>query len=198
MLDFDDNCLVGELGSLPSSARIAFAAATAMRQLCNYERFNGDIQSRKRPREIAAELWADTQRSAVDRPAWSARLEEVMALMPEDDADWVGRALAEDALSSLAYAIRCLLDPVPQEAAWAARCAYEAADQAAIRLLGVQTALPNTEAEILSHELVQRELSRQRHDLILLRAGSFEEVKNKASENELLNEREAESLVSPS
>ena len=72
-----------------------------------------------------------------------------MGLLPAESDDWViGNALADDALSSLAYAIRCSLTPEPQEAAWAARRAYEAADQAAMRVLGVQPGLPNTEAAI--------------------------------------------------
>ena len=64
---------------------------------------------------------------------------------------------------------------------------YEAADQAAIRLLGVQPGLPSAEAEVLSHAIVQREISRQQRDLSLLRSGSLEEVKRKAFEDELLS-----------
>lgn len=188
MLRFDENALVGELSALSRSARIAFSAAAATRQLGSYERFDHDVRSQKRPRELVVELWAAIQSSTVDHAAWSAKLEEVMALLPEDgDNLALEDALAEDALSSLAYAIRCLLNPEPQEAAWAARRAYEAADQAAIRLLGVQPGLPSAEAEVLSHAIVQREISRQQRDLSLLRSGSLEEVKRKAFEDELLS-----------
>lgn len=198
MYSFDENALVGELGALSSRARIAFAAAAATRQLCNYERLahESEADREQRPREIAAQLWTDLRAAAVDRAAWSARLDEVMSLLPEESDDWViGHALADDALSSLAYAIRCLLTPEPQEAAWAARRAYEAADQAAIRVLGVQPGLPNTEATIKSHGFVQRELARQRNDLSLLRADSVAEVQRQAFADELLTEQEAASLV---
>lgn len=198
MYSFDENALTGELGVLSSRARIAFAAAAATRQLVNFERLarESDAGSAQRPREITVQLWTDLQAAAIDRAAWSARLDEVMNLLPEESDDWViGHALADDALSSLAYAIRCLLTPEPQEAAWAARRAYEAADQAAIRVLAVQPGLPNTEAAIKSHGFVQRELARQRSDLSLLRSDSVDEVRRQAFVDELLTEQEAASLV---
>jgi hypothetical protein len=194
MYSFDERALVAELGALPVARRIAFATAAATRQLGSYERYSrrpGGANA-QRPREIAVQLWADIGAAAIDRTAWLARLDEVMGLLPEETgADWVARALAEDALSSLAYAIRCLLTPEPQEAAWAARCAYEAADQAAIRVLGVQAGLPDTEAAIESHGFVQRELARQRSDLSLLRADSVDEVQRHAMTDELLTDQEA-------
>lgn len=198
MYSFDENALVGELRGLRSQARIAFAAAAATRQLGSYERLARALKSgnEQRPREIAAQLWADLQAAPVDRDTWSALLDEVMSLLPEESDDWViGHALVDDALSSLAYAIRCLLTPEPQEAAWAARRAYEAADQAAIRLLGVQPGLPNTETVIKSHSFVQRELARQQNDLFMLRADSVEEVQRQAFIDELLTEQEVASLV---
>jgi uncharacterized protein YjaG (DUF416 family) len=197
MSGFDERALLGELVALPSARRIAFATAAATRQLGSYERFargSGEANT-ERPREIAVQLWADIRVAEIDRTAWLARLDEVMGLLPEETgADWVGRALAEDALSSLAYAIRCLLAPEPQEAAWAARCAYEAADQAAIRVLGVQAGMPDTEATIESHGIVQRELARQRNDLSLPRADSVDEVQRNAMTAELLTDEEASAL----
>ena len=198
MYSFDEGSLIGELAALSDRARTAFAAAAATRQLRNYERLAHAAQaaSDQRPREIATQLWTDLRTSAFDRGAWSSTLDEVMTLLPEEGDDWgIGHALADDALSCLAYAIRCLLSPEPQEAAWAARRAYEAADQAAIRVLGVQPGLPNTEAAIKSHVLVQRELARQRDDLSLLRIDSVDEVQRQAFANELLTEQEAASLV---
>ena len=198
MYSFDENALIGELGALSSRARIAFAAAAATRQLGNYERLARESESgnEQRPREIVAQMWTDLRAEVIDRAAWSERLDEVMSLLPEENDDWViDHALADDALSSLAYAIRCLVTTEPQEAAWAARRAYEAADQAAIRILGVQPGLPNTEAAIKSHGFVQRELARQRNDLSLLRVDSVDEVQQQAFAGELLTEQEAASLV---
>lgn len=198
MDSFDENALVNELAVLSARARVAFATASATRQIGNYERFARElgIKTEHCPREIMTHLWSDLLVMTVDRSAWSERLEKVMSLLPEEDEDWViSHALADDALSSLAYSIRCLLKPDAQEAAWAARRAYEAADQAAIRLLALQPGLPDTEMKILSHDCVQRELARQRNDLALLRAESIEETQRQALQSELLTEEEAVSLI---
>lgn len=198
MHSFDEHVLVGELDALPGWAQIAFAAAAATRQLSNYERvaLKQESESIHRPREIADHLWSDLRTSAIDHAAWSTRLEEVMGMLPEESDDWdISHALADDALSSLAYAIRCLLTPNSQEATWAARRAYEAADQAAIRILDVQPGLPNTEAAIKSHEIVQRELTRQRNDLSLVCFDSVEEWKQRAFLEQLLTEQEAITLT---
>lgn len=199
MYSFNENDLASELGSLPNNVRIAFAAATATRQLSTYERVAFGLPERQvqRPREILGQLWGGIHASEFDRDLWSERLDEVMNLLPDESDDWViGHALADDALSSLAYTIRCVLNPDPREAAWAARRAYEAADQAAIRSTGVQLGLPHTELALNSHEFVQRELARQQRDLALLRTNSIHEVQEGAFENELLTEHELISLIS--
>jgi hypothetical protein len=190
--------LVGELATLPNRARIALAAAAATRQLGSYERLARTLsaESAQRPRELAVQLWADLRSESFARAEWAARLEEVMSLLREEGGDWtIVHALADDALSSMAYAIRCLLTPEPQEAAWAARRAYEAADKAAIRVLGVQPGLPNTEVAIKSHSFVQRELARQRQDLFLLHDDAIDDVQRQAFTDELLTEQEAGSVV---
>lgn len=198
MYSFDENALIGKLGAQSSQVRIAFATAAATRQLRNYERFahEFDPPSEQRPREIVTQLWAALKDGAVvDLAAWSAILDEVMNLIPEESDEWVIlHAFADDALSTLAYAIRCLVTPDPQEAAWAARRAYEAADQAAIRFLDVQPGTPATELEINSHEIVQRELWRQQNDLALLSVGSIETAQCQALDGELLTNAEINAL----
>ncbi len=197
MCSFDENILVNELGKLPLCGRIAFAAAAATRQLCNYEwyarRFNPIRELR--PREIAIQLWEALLTDSFDHPEWALILDEVMGLLPEEGDDWVIRhALADDAISSLAYAVRALLTSEPQNAAWAARRAFEAADQAAIRTLGVQPGLTNTEIAIKSHTLVQREIMRQRRDLDFLLAkpdkNSIDAIRNYAFAEVLLTVEE--------
>lgn len=197
MYSFDENTLVNELAKLSRHERIAFATAAATRQLGNYEwharRFNAGKELR--PREIAIQLWEALPTDSIDRTTWASTLDEVMGLLPEESDDWIiCHALAEDALSSLAYAVRALLMPEPQEVAWAARRAYEAVDQAAIRTLGVQPGLPDTEIAIKSHPLVQREIARQRRDLDLLLAksgkDSIDAVRNYAFAEVLLTDKE--------
>jgi uncharacterized protein YjaG (DUF416 family) len=175
MYVFDESRLVRELEVLPPLVRISFASAAATRLLSSYERFANSLRKSeaKYPREIAIHLWNDLRSSEVDRINWQIRLNEVMGLLPEESDDWeVSHAFADDAISSLAYAIRCLLVTDPQEAIWAARRAYEAADQAAIRMLGVQPGLLHTEAAV----------------------SSIDEVQRLAFENDLLTEEEAASI----
>lgn len=172
----NEETLLSALSGLTPQARVAFTAAAASRQLGNYEyyaqRFKPDVVSR--PREISAELWDALQAGPVALDRWPAAVDELEALIPMESDDWiiVCHALADDALCSLAYALRALLTSEPQEAVWAARCAYDSVDQIAIRLLDVQTGLPDTEIAIRSHPIVQRELARQRRDLDLLAARS--------------------------
>ncbi|MBJ7309095.1 DUF416 family protein [Rugamonas sp. CCM 8940] len=173
MYSFDEPTLVGELATLSPPQQVAFAAAAASRQLNSYEWYARRFQpaALPRPREIATALWQALQAGTTEPNSLSELLEEVMGLLPEESDDWiVCHSLAEDALSSLAYALRALLQADPQEAAWAARRGYEAVDQAAIRALEVQPGSPETELAIRCHPLVQRELERQRRDLAFLAA----------------------------
>lgn len=107
----------------------------------------------------------------------ASSLDEVMELLPEEQDEWAPlHVYADHALASLAYTIRCLLSSNAQEAAWAARRTYEAADQAAIRQLDIQPGTVDSESLILRHEIVQRELERQALDLQTLERNSAQEV----------------------
>lgn len=193
MYSFDEVFLIGELTKLSSQERVAFAVAAATRQMQCYNRFCAKFESIQNvdPREIVAQIWCDIRRKGIDRAFWMARLDDVMNLLPSEEGGWtLYHSLAEDALSSLAYSIRCLLNADPQEAAWSARRAYEACDQAAIQLIGINPGSREAELIILSHAFVQRELARQREDLDLLRMNLIDEVQRRAYANELLADEE--------
>lgn len=193
-LRYTEEALIAELKALSPARRVAFAAAAATRQLSNWECI-ADARTVHRPAEIVAELWTDLHAGAVDRSAWMDRLDEVMALLPDEGQNWgMAGALADDALSSLAYAIRALLTADAQEAAWAARRAYEAADQASIVMLDIQPGTPAAEAAIRAHDIVQREMSRQLADLTLLREAAVDELQRRAYAEDLLTTREAEQI----
>ena len=197
MYKFDESILIRDLKILQSRELFAFATAAATRQLGNYERYAlmAGVEKSGRPREITSQLWIDLKIGFERSNAWSDMLSEVMAMLPNEDEWWgIHHALADDALSSLAYAIRCFQTGDPQEGAWAARRAYEAADQAAVRLLGIQASSPGASASIEGHNLVQRELQRQAYDLQLLRAGAMDDVRKMAFEQQLLTSDEARSF----
>lgn len=201
MLSFDEAATIKHLESIQDCKRVAFAAAAATRHLRTYDAFSGILTSGAQQKvvEVIKKLWLALEQNACDRNYWESALEEIMSFLPDQDAEWtVGSAFVEDGLSSVAYTIRCLLNHKSEEAAWAARRSYEAADQAAIRILRVQPGSPNVESEIRSHEIVQRELSRQKRDLTLLKDDSSDTsmaiLKRLAFEENLLTILEIEQI----
>jgi len=174
-IHFNEDSIVSRLSRLPPFARITFALCCATRQFEAYEQFvkNVTSSSPSYARTVIDQLW---KMVAGDFPAevdWDKALDEVMDLLPEEQDQWAPfHVYADHAISSLIYTIRCVLDSSAQEAAWSARRAYEAADQAAIRDLGVQTGITDSEVKIHAHFLVQRELQRQERDLQSLETGS--------------------------
>jgi hypothetical protein len=92
-------------------------------------------------------------------------LNRCMALIPqEDEGPWINeQAYAEDAASAVAYALRARRAGESQEAAYAARVAYEALDHHVINRLGIKD-----DAHVLAHPVVQAELARQHRDLDVL------------------------------
>jgi hypothetical protein len=174
MNNFNETELVRRLHKLTPLGRFAFALCCAIRQLNVFQQYSQSVFSNPGDwlREIAATLWDQLGSEKLDADGRKEHLDKVMASLPEEQNEWAPlHAYADDALSSFAYAIQCSLDQSPQEAAWAARRAYEAADQAAIRSLGISFDEPNAESRILSHPIVQRELDRQQRDLLLLESG---------------------------
>src|SRR5262245_49626325 len=81
------------------------------------------------------------------------------------DAPWIEQqAAAEDATAALAYALRCRKTGKAQEAAWAARRAYDALDDYVINREGIDTNAPDGDIRVLAHPLIQAEFERQNRD----------------------------------
>jgi uncharacterized protein YjaG (DUF416 family) len=96
------------------------------------------------------------------------QLDECMALIPQEDAfmPWNGEANhAQDAGMSVAYTLRARITGEAQEAAWAARHAWESLYQFVIDRESLNINQPSDMARALSHPSVQAELARQRRDL---------------------------------
>ena len=203
MLFFDEELLTLGLRQLSNRDLIVYAAAVAARQIRNFENFSS---SREIPsgilRDIHVELVKAFPFESIDEPYWKSRFESVMSLLPQGEEESTpGSAFADDAVSSTAYALKCLLEPSVQEAAWAARRAYEATDEAAIILNGINPGNPEgtskSQAEkfIAEHEIVQRELIRQKRDLKLLLEGASDMVQRQALEEELFSASEYLAIV---
>jgi hypothetical protein len=196
---YDKQRLLQALAAMTPPARLACATAAATRLMPVCERFAAVQATGKqdRAREIVAELW---QCILADDPAqqpWTEVLDEVMGMIPGKEVDGgLLTLMAEDGLASLAYAVRCLLVDEPQEAEWAVGREYDAADHAAVKLMGFVPNSPKKEAKLLAHPLIQRALGRQQEDLVLLRNGDFAELLRQAVAHPTFTEQELAGFAS--
>lgn len=174
VLHFNEVRLKEQLDDLATPARAALAAACAERLRPAYLAF---VQKTGRGDPTAFEsilhgLWSDLHGESMSDAELASRIELCMTLIPQEDSGpWVVEQIyAEDAGAALAYALRCRLTAQSQEAAWAARRAYEAVHHWVVHRESVDLNVPGAEARVLAHHLVQAELARQRTDLEDLRA----------------------------
>jgi hypothetical protein len=196
MRAFNESELTKALSGIPKKGRSFFAAAAATRQTVGLgDLFEFPGVGSDDVIDVLNRLWTDIGSGEENEEYWVSRLSDVMSWLPDEDEDWsVFTALAEDAISSLAYAIRSHLKGDPQESAWSARCAYEAVDQAVIRLLDVQPGSKNSERLILENEIVQRELARQAEDVERIRHDKLEDTRAVAFCSPILQESEVSKL----
>jgi len=199
MFSYDKQETLAVLGALPPSARLAYAAAAATRLMPACERFAALLApaTEGRARAVVAELWQAILSGDPSQQPWLAVLDEVMAMIPGKHVD--GNLLtlvAEDALASLAYAIRCLLVDDPGQAEAGVGREYDATDQAAIKMTGVVPTTPKKEARLLAQPLIQRALGRQQQDLVLLRQGDVAELLRQAVANPTFTEQELTAFAS--
>ncbi len=141
----------------PARARALFAAGCAERLFALYEHAGqGD------PERLRAAL--DAAWDGDDVARWQAVAEE---LVPAEDDDWVlATAYAENAATAVAYALRTRATDAPQEAVWAARQVYEAADFAAQRQLEeLDLNAPGAEDRLADLPVVQEALAGIAEDL---------------------------------
>lgn len=130
--------------------------------------------------EIALEtLWADP--NATENAADLERqIEAIMSQIPQEncvEGPWTQEATnAQNAGMAVAYALRTKLAGDAQEAAWAARVAYEALDNFVINTESIDTNTQDNELRVLSHPLIQAELGRQERDVRTLLAANNREI----------------------
>lgn len=163
-ISFEEEQLHGRLSILPRLAVVGFAAACAAR-------LENTARGLKANEDLVMLLSRTTDAvisylgsgSAFDI---GAAEEELLAAMPDEDANPdLPSAVAEDAAAAVVYTLRATRDGDPQNAVWAARCAYETADREVLRTLNVGEIGDSEEAYILQHPVVMTELQRQSRDL---------------------------------
>jgi uncharacterized protein YjaG (DUF416 family) len=172
ILRYDRKKLVYQLQTLPNRLRVAFAAACAERQLPNYLKFS-DATGKGSPQVLSEGLdflWHDLGRHAASNPGLSERLDACMDLLPKGHQETLDfHGFADDAVMTVAYAIRTRLTSDPEEAASAASVAYSALDEFVSNTPGIDEAGSAAEDRIVAHPLVQAEFRRQQADLSQLR-----------------------------
>nr|WP_283254668.1 DUF416 family protein [Luteimonas galliterrae] len=154
--------------------RSLFAAMVATRLSVGYESYAG-VGSGKFKAGLDY-LWANLDAKGSTQDV-SRYVEEAIALIPEEsDAQRPFAAQADNAASALAYALRSLIDRNPQEAAWAARVAYESADNLVIQRADVEIGGEEAENRIIEDPLIQSELDRQRLDVEIAATSALDEA----------------------
>lgn len=170
MQKYDEADLVRRPGRLIKAQRVAFAAACAERRLPSFDAVwrQGD-EGAPPLRGILDRVWAVASGESLPGADLEAQLDVCMMLIPDEDDDtWdEGHPYVDDAASAVAYALRTIQSGgQAQEAAWAARRAYEAVDLFVTERLAIED-----EEAVMRHPLIQAELIRQRRDLDELTAG---------------------------
>ncbi|MGO4871366.1 MAG: DUF416 family protein [Roseiarcus sp.] len=150
--------------------RAAFAAACSERLFPGYIVFN-DKSGRGNwvvLREILDDIWSSIENSSIDVSVIDKQTDTVESLSPdENDGEWIlEQASAEDTVAAIAYTLDCLKSGASQEAAWAARRAYEAIDNYIINISNTNASILDVdETAVISNELIQSELYRQQVDI---------------------------------
>ena len=162
MRRYDEAALVARLAAASPRARALFAALIAERLFPLYEHFaaTADDGDPARLREALDTAWA-----ALDGDVPAAELEREQAvaeaLVPAEDDGWhTTSAYGQNAAAAVAYALRTRLTDDAQEAAWAARQAYDAADYAAQQQLeDLAFSDPGAEDALAGRPVVQEALA---------------------------------------
>ena len=189
IIHFSEHQYRERLLELHTKERIAFASACAERLFSAYVKFNalskrGDANAL---RSVLSKLWGDLMGEVMSIRDLNDCLETVMNLIPQEgEAEWIPeQAPAEDASAALAYALRCRQNGSEEEAAWAARRAYEATDYYVNNLNSLLLRSRASEEDIISHPIIQKELGRQLRDMDELRRGviSIEKLRERAQQD---------------
>jgi uncharacterized protein YjaG (DUF416 family) len=174
MLRFEDQLLKHELEQLPPRSRVAFAASCAQRLASVYHDFVAISDQADRTNLFGDALnyiWTHILITP-EKAATGRILADVMALIPDEDAPgWTPLTpFAEDALSAVAYCLRCLQSGDAQEAVWAAQRLFDALDTFLTNRDDIAPSEPESELRILRDPVTQAELERQARDIADLRS----------------------------
>jgi len=174
LLRYDEEVLVQQLNALPLWGKVAFAVACAYRLMPSYARFFSET-GWGNPRLLNDALEYSLRHAwdcPIDEGTIADMIDAVMVVIPdENDVQSQYQPFGEDAGAAVAYVLRTMRTGDSNEAAWAARRAYEAVELLATRIHALNDSSPIDEDAILTSRLVQCELSRQQRDISDIAAG---------------------------
>lgn len=184
---YDERSVAKASGSLGRDARTAFAAACAERLWPLVERYalavsmsGGDLRALRDALDAA---WGAANGTGSEEDLGGAG-EVTETLVPYEDDDWVLESgYAQNGIAAIAYAIRSWLSDDPQEAVWAARQVYEAADYGAQqnnKSTAVRAYSADLEAELSRTPVVQAAIRGISEDLAAAGQVSAEVVRQRA------------------
>lgn len=167
MMSYDEGALVQRLAALSQAEKTAFAAVCAERLMPAYSRYvaaggEGDLTVLTRIVERVWNVVAGAQDDLSDAQVTAD------SMIPDDDAPgWVPeRAYGQNGAAAVAYAVDAWLTDDPQEAAWAARQVFDAAEYAAREpSQGLEISEPGVEEPSLASPVVQIALATIESDL---------------------------------
>ncbi|HLH72677.1 MAG TPA: DUF416 family protein [Chloroflexota bacterium] len=169
ILRFNEESLKSELSRIAAPLRVVFAAAVAERLLPAYVTFshktgrgNPDLLT-----QILERLWGDIDGIEMSPEQLQQNIDLSMELIPkEDEIPWIpDQAWAEDAAVAVVYALHTRQNGKSQDAAWAARRAYDALDHFVTTQEDIDPSAAGAEEQIISNPLIQAEFMRQQRDL---------------------------------
>ena len=163
MIAFDETELLAIFSAMPPFRRTAFAAACAERQIENYKAYFR-VTGRGNPNilmDAIASVWNQLLGSSLVRGELEKKMQAALSLLPEEAPFVPEQLYANDAVSSVVYTIKSLLEDNVRNPIWAARHAYEAADNFAMQSVNSIVIDGDVENRIIGHPVVQAELLRQ-------------------------------------
>jgi hypothetical protein len=178
---FSESALKNRLSRLSPRARSVFAWSCSARLFAGYIRWHEETGSV--PDKFVHNILVDVRDRLFNPnegelfPELSNSIDILDGLTPDEESEWSpSHPIAQDAVASLAYTLGSMATGGSQESTWAARRAYEAADQLAMfELAPGRTEYPE-ESKVLSHSAVQTELARQESNLEMIEHGNLDAV----------------------
>lgn len=180
---YDEGALLRRVGGLDRSSKAAFAAACAERMWPLVERYasaagvpSGKVEGLRTALDT---VWRSVSGEVEDVAGAQVVAE---SMIPEEDDEWVFESgYGQNAIAAVAYAARTWLTDQPQEAVWAARQLYEAADYAAqSQVVGAATFTPEVEDSVRRAPVVRAAVSALDADLEAASRGGLLEVREQS------------------